>query len=78
MKLMDCLRARGDRVIVYDKGCTFTQAYFQEGHDVLLNPFDERCANWAIFGWKLQKMKLLENMAEKVSSLCMEKTIRFG
>jgi hypothetical protein len=37
MKLMDCLRSRGDRVIVYDKGCTFTQHYFREECDALLN-----------------------------------------
>lgn len=65
MKLMDCLRARGDRVIVYDKGCTFTQAYFQEGHDVLLNPFDARCANWDLW-LEAPKDELLENMAESL------------
>ncbi|WP_058532909.1 type IV conjugative transfer system coupling protein TraD [Legionella saoudiensis] len=65
MKLMDVIRARGDRVIVYDKGCTFTQAYFQEGHDILLNPFDERCANWDL--WReAPKDELLENMAESL------------
>ncbi|KTC87644.1 type IV conjugative transfer system coupling protein TraD [Legionella drozanskii] len=65
MKLMDCLRARGDRVIVYDKGCTFTEAYFQESHDVLLNPFDARCANWDL--WReAPKDELLENMAESL------------
>ncbi|MBN9230966.1 MAG: type IV conjugative transfer system coupling protein TraD [Legionella sp.] len=65
MKLMDDIRARGDRVIVYDKGCTFTQAYFQEGHDVLLNPFDARCANWDL--WReAPKDELLENMAESL------------
>lgn len=65
MKLMDCLRARGDRVIVYDKGCTFTQAYFKEGHDVLLNPFDARCANWDLW-LEAPKDELLENMAESL------------
>ncbi|WP_154695326.1 type IV secretion system DNA-binding domain-containing protein, partial [Legionella pneumophila] len=65
MKLMDCLRARGDRVIVYDKGCTFTQAYFQEDHDVLLNPFDARCANWDLW-LEAPKDELLENMAESL------------
>jgi type IV conjugative transfer system coupling protein TraD len=65
MKLLDCLRARGDRVIIYDKGCTFTQAYFQEDHDVLLNPFDERCANWDLW-LEAPKDELLENMAESL------------
>jgi type IV conjugative transfer system coupling protein TraD len=65
MKLMDSLRARGDRVIVYDKGCTFTQAYFKEGQDVLLNPFDARCANWDLW-LEAPKDELLENMAESL------------
>ena len=65
MKLMDCLRARGDRVIVYDKGCTFTQAYFQEGRDALLNPFDARCANWDLWA-EAPRDELMENMAESL------------
>ncbi len=65
MKLMDCLRARGDRVIVYDKGCTFTQHYFRQECDALLNPFDERCANWDL--WReAPRDELLENMAESL------------
>lgn len=65
MKLMDCLRARGDRVIVYDKGCTFTEAYFQEESDMLLNPFDTRCANWNLWS-EAPRDELLENMAESL------------
>ncbi|MBA2650234.1 MAG: type IV conjugative transfer system coupling protein TraD [Legionella sp.] len=65
MKVMDCLRARGDRVIVYDKGCTFTAAYFKEGQDALLNPFDVRCANWDLW-LEAPKDELLENMAESL------------
>lgn len=49
MKLMDCLKKRGDRVIVYDKGCTFTERFFDEQQDVLLNPFDVRCAHWDLW-----------------------------
>ena len=65
MKLMDGLRARGDRVIVYDKGCTFTESYFQESSDVLLNPFDARCANWDLWA-EAPRDELLENMAESL------------
>jgi type IV conjugative transfer system coupling protein TraD len=65
MKLMDCLRARGDRVIVYDKGCAFTKHYFNENRDALLNPFDVRCANWDL--WReAPRDELLENMAESL------------
>ena len=65
MKLMDGLRARGDRVIVYDKGCTFTESYFQDSTDVLLNPFDARCANWDLWA-EAPRDELLENMAESL------------
>jgi type IV conjugative transfer system coupling protein TraD len=65
MKLMDGLRARGDRVIVYDKGCTFTENYFQDSSDVLLNPFDARCANWDLWA-EAPRDELLENMAESL------------
>ena len=65
MKILDGLKARGDRVIIYDKGCTFTQSYFRENLDVLLNPFDVRCANWDLW-CEAHKDALLENMAESL------------
>ncbi|HHT9169557.1 TPA: type IV conjugative transfer system coupling protein TraD, partial [Legionella pneumophila] len=37
----------------------------QEGHDVLLNPFDARCANWDLW-LEAPKDELLENMAESL------------
>lgn len=62
MKLLDQLRARGDRVIIYDKGCSFTARYFDTEKDVLLNPFDSRCANWDL--WTEAPTETdLENMA---------------
>ena len=36
MKILDYVRQRGDRVIIYDKGCTFTQAFYREGQDIIL------------------------------------------
>ncbi len=65
MKIMDTLRARGDRVIVYDKGCTFTESYFQEGTDRLLNSYDVRCAPWDLWQ-EAPSESILENMAESL------------
>lgn len=63
MKIMDALRERGDRVIVYDKGCTFIESYFHEKIDRILNPFDARCANWDL--WREAPTDpILENMSE--------------
>ena len=45
-KFLDTIRARGDLVIVYDKGCTFIEEYYDEKKDVVLNTHDARCANW--------------------------------
>ncbi|HEY1843980.1 MAG TPA: type IV conjugative transfer system coupling protein TraD [Buttiauxella sp.] len=49
-KFLTYLRERGDLVIIYDKGCTFVEEYYDETKDKLLNPQDERCANWDMWG----------------------------
>ncbi|MFC1502821.1 type IV conjugative transfer system coupling protein TraD [Pseudomonadota bacterium] len=45
-KLMRWVKARGDKAIIYDKGCTFVSKFYNPDTDVILNPFDERCAFW--------------------------------
>lgn len=65
MKLLDTLRKRGDRVIVYDKGCALIPHYFDEARDVILNPFDERCPNWDIW-LEAPHDSDFENMAESL------------
>ncbi|WP_314723315.1 type IV conjugative transfer system coupling protein TraD [Rahnella variigena] len=49
-KFLSYLRERGDLVIIYDKGCTFVEEYYDASKDKLLNPQDERCANWDMWG----------------------------
>ncbi|MEB2609753.1 type IV secretion system DNA-binding domain-containing protein [Burkholderia cenocepacia] len=44
--LMDQVRARKKRAIVYDPSGEFTAAYYREGKDVILNPLDARSPNW--------------------------------
>lgn len=65
MKLLDQLRARGDRVIIYDKGGSFTRHYFDATKDALLNPYDERCANWNLW-LDAPKEADLENLAQSL------------
>ncbi|HHF7375963.1 MULTISPECIES: type IV conjugative transfer system coupling protein TraD [Legionellaceae] len=65
MKILDVLRARGDRVIIYDKGCSFISHYFQEECDVVLNPFDVRCPNWDMWA-EAPRDSDFENMAESL------------
>jgi type IV conjugative transfer system coupling protein TraD len=65
MKIMDSLRQRGDRVIVYDKGCAFIPHYFNPNSDVILNPFDARCPNWDM--WReAPRDSDFENMADSL------------
>lgn len=49
MELMDSIRKRGQRAIVYDDSGTFIKHYYREGHDVILNPLDKRCPGWNIW-----------------------------
>ena len=65
MKILDALRARGDRVIVYDKGCSFIPHYYQKDVDVVLNPFDSRCPNWDMW-LEAPRDSDFENMAESL------------
>ncbi|MFK3662742.1 type IV conjugative transfer system coupling protein TraD [Scandinavium sp. NPDC088450] len=48
--LLDYIRRRGDRAIIYDSGCTFTETHYKPATDFILNPHDERCANWQLWG----------------------------
>jgi type IV secretion system coupling TraD/TrwB family protein len=45
--LLDQIRARGRRAIVYDIGGEYVGPFFREGHDKLLNPFDARGELWS-------------------------------
>lgn len=47
--LLDYIRRRGDRAIIYDSGCTFTETHYNPKTDFILNPHDERCANWQLW-----------------------------
>lgn len=48
--LLDYIRKRGDRAIIYDSGCTFTETHYNPSTDFMLNAHDERCANWQMWG----------------------------
>lgn len=48
--LLDHIRKRGDRAIIYDSGCTFTETHYKPDTDFMLNAHDARCANWQMWG----------------------------
>jgi type IV conjugative transfer system coupling protein TraD len=48
-ELLDQIRLRGDRAIIYDKGCNFLEEFYKPNHDVLLNPMDTRGESWHLW-----------------------------
>ena len=48
-ELMDQVRAKNQRAIVYDIEGTFIPKYFRPGIDIILNPLDSRCPAWNIW-----------------------------
>ena len=47
--LVEQIRARGERCVVYDKMGSYTETFYNERHDVLLNPLDRRAPRWSPF-----------------------------
>lgn len=60
--LMEQVRARGKRMIVYDPTGEFTQTFYREGKDILMNPLDARSPNWNIWN-EIAKDYHFDNMA---------------
>ena len=65
MKVLDAIKSRGDQVIIYDKGCGFISHYYREECDIILNPFDKRCANWDLWS-EARTQSDFDNMAESL------------
>ena len=47
--LVQQIRKRGERCVIYDKMGSYTQAFFDPKKDVLLNPLDKRAPRWSPF-----------------------------
>ena len=47
--LVQQIRQRGERCVIYDKMGSYTQAFFDPERDVLLNPLDARAPRWSPF-----------------------------
>ncbi|MCW5323692.1 type VI secretion protein [Verminephrobacter aporrectodeae subsp. tuberculatae] len=60
--LMKQVRARGKRMIVYDSTGEFTQAFYREGKDILMNPLDARSPNWNVWN-EISKDYHFDNIA---------------
>lgn len=47
--LLDYIRQRGDRAIIYDSGGTFIETHYDERIDKILCAHDKRCENWVLW-----------------------------
>ena len=47
--LVEQIRARGERCVLYDKMGSYTETFFDARRDVLLNPLDARSPRWSPF-----------------------------
>ncbi len=64
-QFIEQIRKRGDSAIIFDKGCIFTGFFYKEKSDIILNPFDQRCAHWDL--WAEAKTEPdFENIAESL------------
>src|SRR3546814_20134474 len=49
-QLLDGIEARGEAALCYDTSGEFVAHYYRPGRgDIILNPFDARCAYWTPF-----------------------------
>jgi type IV conjugative transfer system coupling protein TraD len=49
-KLLPQIRAKKQKAIIVDLNGSFVSKYYREGKDIILNPFDKRCAPWSPWG----------------------------
>ncbi len=47
--LLDHIRRRGERAVIYDKSCNLVSQFYHPGQDRLLNPLDQRGSDWSIW-----------------------------
>ena len=47
--LVEQIRARGERCVLYDKMGSYTETFFDPARDTLLNPLDARAPRWSPF-----------------------------
>ena len=47
--LVEQIRSRGERCVIYDKMGSYAETFFDPGRDVLLNPLDARAPRWSPF-----------------------------
>ena len=62
-ELVEEIKKRGDRAIIYDKKCDYIKWFYDESRDHILNPFDNRGENWNILG-EIHKRPQIKPLSE--------------
>lgn len=60
--LLRQIRANGKRAVVYDPSGEFTENFFREGKDIIMNPLDSRSPRWNVWE-EIKEEYHYENMA---------------
>lgn len=63
MQIMDCVKSRKAKALVWDKSGELVQHYYREGKDIILNPFDDRCPGWSLYS-EAEEIDEFESVAE--------------
>jgi type IV conjugative transfer system coupling protein TraD len=50
LDLLEQIRVRGDKAIIYDKMGVYVRKFYDPNKDIILNPFDARSKYWDFFG----------------------------
>lgn len=48
-ELLDQIRERGDRAIIYDMSCNYLEEFYVPTKDIILNPMDDRSESWHLW-----------------------------
>lgn len=61
--LVEQIRSKGDRAIIYDKKCDYIQWFYDEKRDFILNPFDKRGKPWSLIR-EIENVAQIKSIAE--------------
>lgn len=65
--LVEQIRARGEKAIIYDKKGDYIRWFYDAGKDFILNPFDERGSKWNLLG-EIEHVGHLKSIAQSFIS----------
>ena len=65
-ELVEQIRKRGDKAIIYDKKGDYTKWFYDPQKDKILNPFDKRSEEWNLLA-EIEHMGTIKQIAKHTS-----------